>query len=207
MEPHGIHPVDGRKEINCSDCGHPYVIAQGQQSSRCLICGNIEFFAGPRKFVVREAAKIAPLERRPAPQSPLVAFEGCPDGVEVERIRSRFQVEWQLWAALVKKFEDPVYHSAYLCQAISAGKLSLATERYREHRSVMALLGDSLWQAEVADLMLLRIERITFSRLEPGRNRFAVPEWLLLAPLDARVIKVAWIAVGVFVGLKLLGFR
>src|ERR1044072_3374161 len=49
METHGIHPEAGRKEISCSDCGHVYLIAQGQRSGTCRNCGNVEFFseAGP----------------------------------------------------------------------------------------------------------------------------------------------------------------
>lgn len=127
------------------------------------------------------------------------------DGNAVEEIRMRYQVEWQLWAALTKRFEDPMHHTAYLCQAIAASELERAAERYREHRSVMALLDDSRWQADVADLMLSRIENITVARLAATTSqRYSWPAWLMLAPLDGRVMKVAWLALGIVVATRLI---
>jgi len=202
MEVHGIHPAVGRKEITCSDCGHLYVIAQGQHSGRCQLCGNIEFLSNN---VAVENQRSAPI-LDPVSDRELQAFHRNVSGERVEEIRMRYQVEWQLWAALVKQFDDPVLHFAYLTQSAVAGELDRAAERYREHRSVMTLLADSRWQAEVADLMLARVENIAVSRMAAQKvgHRFVLPEWVLLAPFQGNAVRVMWIAFGLIVIARLL---
>jgi hypothetical protein len=151
------------------------------------------------------ARRVLPRLREDA-HDPLASFRVAPDGAVVEEIRTKFQVEWQLWARLVRHFGDHAHHMAYLTQAIAAGELEKATERYREHRSVMAVLDDSRWQAEVSDLMLSRIEAIAVARMpnERGNYAFDVPEFLKLLPFDSRLYKVAWIAFGLFFVARLL---
>jgi hypothetical protein len=136
----------------------------------------------------------------------LEAFRTAPDGKAVEQLHIQFQVEWQLWAALVMHFQDPAYHMAYITAALAENRLEQAAERYREHRSVMALLGDSKWQAEVSDLMLARIENLSVSRmpLSQGDYGFDIPDFLKLLPFDSRLPKVMWIAFGLFLAAKLL---
>ncbi len=150
-----------------------------------------------------------PIAESHSDTDPLSSFQSNPDGNVVERIRIRYQIEWQLWAALVKQFQDPAYHMAYLCQAISASQLDIASERYREHRSVMALLLDSRWEAQVADLMLARIENITNARMPAASSglRFALPAWVMLAPFNGKLMKIAWLAIGFFAAMKLLRFN
>jgi len=211
METHGIHTSAPRKEITCSDCGHVYLIAQGQRSGACRKCGNVAFIGENIEALSGEivAKRILPrLPVRAPPPNPLDAFRGTPDGAAVEKIRIQYQVEWQLWAALVKNFGDPAHHMAYLCQAIASDKLEQAAERYREHRSVMAILSDSQWQAEAADLMLARIEAISISRManQRGNHEFDIPGFLKLLPYDSRLAKVAWIGIGVAFGARLLHF-
>ncbi|MGZ3655682.1 MAG: hypothetical protein ACXVB9_19945 [Bdellovibrionota bacterium] len=211
METHGIHTGAPRKEITCSDCGHVYLIAQGQRSGACRQCGNVAFVGENIEALSVEivAKRILPrLPVRTPPPSPLDAFRATPDGLAVEKIRMQYQVEWQLWAALVKNFADPAFHMAYLCQAIAAGELERAAERYREHRSVMAILADSLWQAEASDLMLTRIEAISISRMANARGNyeFDIPGFLKLLPYDSRLAKVGWIAIGLFLAARILHF-
>src|ERR1035437_6944866 len=124
MEAHGIHPRDGRKEITCSDCGHRYVIAEGQRSGNCQICGNIEFLGDNVAALSQEIVTkmvLPRLQEDHVAVDSLAPFRESISGEQVEEIRVRFQVEWQLWAALVVRFNDPVYHMAYLTQAIAAG--------------------------------------------------------------------------------------
>ncbi len=209
MEFHGIHTRDGLKEIKCPDCGHSFLIAQGQSGGTCTACGNILFQS-------RDAANASSgvgalsreiVEKRVLPRlDPLAAFRAPVHGALVEEIRIAYQVEWQLWSALIQNFQDPAYHMAYLCQAIAAWALEKATSRYSEHRAVMSLVEDSRWQAEVADLMLARIENISVARLAASAERpgFRLPDWLLLLPLRSRAMQVAWLAMGVFLVARLV---
>jgi len=139
-------------------------------------------------------------------EDPLARFRASPDGAQVEEIRMRYQVEWQLWAVLVKNFGDPAYHMAYISEAAVSGELGRAAERYREHRSVMALLPDTRWQADAADLMLSRVEAIHATRLaSPAAGLFgSLPAWLLTLPLASGAFRWAWIALGLALGAKLL---
>lgn len=215
METHGIHTEAGRKEITCADCGHVYLIASGQSSGVCSVCGNVALLgsaAQPTRGIgaLSEeivAKRVLPRLRAPEPApDPLDAFRATPDGARVEELRMQYQVDWQLWAALVKNFSDPAYHMAFLCSAITAGTLEDAANHYREHRSVMAVLADSRWQAEVADLMLTRIENISLARMpnQRGDYGFDLPAFLKVLPADSRVMKVAWISIGMFLVAKFL---
>jgi hypothetical protein len=215
METHGIHTEAGRKEITCSDCGHSYLIGRDQSSGVCSACGNVALLVNPSiaahglgalsEEIV--AKRILPRLRGPetAPD-PLEVFRATPNGNAVEAIRMQYQVEWQLWAALVNNFGDPAHHAAYLCGSIVSGNLDAAAGRYREHRSVMALLADSRWQSEVADLMLSRIESISVARMPDARGNynFDIPTFLKLLPADSRVMKVAFIAIGAMFVAKLM---
>lgn len=204
-----------RKEITCGDCGHVYLVAQGQPSGRCQSCGNIEFLpetpADPEKLKALShdivARKVLPrLDPGISKEVDfLTPFRATPDGAAVEEIRIRYQVEWQLWAMLVKNYQNPVYHMAYFCQATAANQLEQAAARYREHRSVMALLADCRWQAEVADLMLSRIESLAMVRMEAEVgswwSRLEARFYLLRA--DSRVIRYGWLAIGTMLFVKL----
>ena len=151
-------------------------------SSYCAACGNVGFHAanvspmpGLREAKQRRAqprpARIAPATK-PASISgsasapTLAQFRVTPDGNRVQELIFRYQVEWQLWAEAVRHFADPAYHAAYISLAVSANSFAAAAERYREHRSVMALRPAESWQADVADLMLSRLETLSMMRLE-----------------------------------------
>jgi hypothetical protein len=211
MDVYGSGTPSVRKEITCGDCGHVYLIAQGQPSARCLNCGNIEFFPqteGKKLGALSKeivAKRVIPrLEEKAAPEDPLVVFRSTPDGGEVEDLRIRYQVEWQLWAMLVKNFQSPAYHMAYLCQATATNELERAAERYRAHLSVMALLPESHWQSEVAELMLSRIETLSLVRMTAeGRGWWAqLPSRFYLMRTDSRAMRVAWLAIGLAIFVK-----
>ena len=220
MEVYGSGTTSVRKEITCVDCGHVYLIAQGQPSARCQSCGNIEFFASgevefprtadayPKKlsaFSQAIASRVLPRLSSSAPADPLLPFRATPDGLAVEDLRIRYQVEWQLWAALVKNFQDPAHHMAYICQATASHQLETAAQRYKEHRSVMALLADSRWQAEVSDLMLSRIEAISLMRMQSDAGGWwtQLPARFYLMRTDSRAMRYLWVLAGVVIFTKL----
>jgi phage FluMu protein Com len=249
MDHHPNQQLGPRKAIRCSDCGHLYLIAQGQRSSRCQVCGNIEFLTDQNPGAVAQqpsskvdkraglaafsqellerkvlprlkaaeppvGASLAPAvagdweaEAQPPEDELQFAFSRVPDGKLVEEIRHRFQVEWQLWAQLVLHFGDPAYHSAYLAQAVTSGRLEKAAERYRLHQATMAPLPADRWQAEVADLMLLRLESLAAAWMEmEGRSTLQLPLWARFLPLESWAWKAAWLLVGLVLGLRLLRF-
>lgn len=213
MEDYGSRTEGMRKEVTCADCGHMYRIAQGQRGSVCSACGNIEFHGDGEAGTSRVSDQ--PIAaRRVSSESEEGAgrrssFQAVPDGREVEDLRVRYQVEWQLWAALVKSFHSPAYHMAYLSAAIAADELDRAGARYREHRSVMALLPDSRWQAEVADLMLERVQAIAAARITllRGASRVKAPFWLMTLPHNSFAVRMAWLSVGAFIAVRLLSIR
>jgi hypothetical protein len=146
----------------------------------------------------------APAETQP---DPLAAFAGLPNGQRVQEIISGFQIEWQLWAELVKNFADPHYHAAYVSQAVAKNMLLEASERYRAHRSVMALLADDRWQAEVSDLMLGRLEQLSLMRMQQTEAASPFYRWLAELnsdPFRRRLLKFTWIVAGMGLALRLL---
>jgi hypothetical protein len=202
-----------RKEIRCRDCGHIYSVAVGQRSSRCEVCGNIEFHTdaapigttAPRAAVSGTGATtvvtsyLAPAEPIDPNAKILARFQITPRGPEVQEILVRYQVEWQLWAMLVKNFEDPAFHGAYLAMAVQTHAFDQATKRYQEHRSVMALSPETHWQAEISELMLSRLELLTSVRMEQeGGAGFRLPHWLQYIPINSRPFRIAWILLGMF---------
>lgn len=212
MELHGIRPEARRKEIQCEDCAHTYLVAEGQQSSRCDVCGNIAFHASsaqPLKDLARSPMALIrekvlsrmspePVTARVPEANPLDAFKTTPDGARVQDLLVKYQVEWQLWAMLVKHFQDPAYHAAYLSHVTMAGEFDRATARYREHRAVMALLRENHWQADVSDLMLSRLEVLAEvqARAE-SRKGWRLPEfWMHTVPYHSRIIKYGWFIFG-----------
>ncbi|MGE3262825.1 MAG: hypothetical protein AB7K68_13675 [Bacteriovoracia bacterium] len=205
MELHGSRLEGRRQEIRCSDCGHTYLIAEGQLSSRCTHCGNISAHA---VSPAPEAALVFRETIVPGQKSPLDAFQKLPDGLKVQEVLSRYQIEWQLWSVLVRNFSDPVYHAAYLSQAIAASAISEASERYRMHRSAMVLLRDDHWQAEVADLMLTRLERLSLLRMQQTeRVNYLYLRWAELMadqPLRAKLIRFGWFVAGMSLFLRLV---
>lgn len=213
MEVHGSGTTSVRKEITCGDCGHVYLIAQGQPSARCVSCGNIEFLpsvdADPKKLNGLSqaiASRVLPrLQEKAVAPDPLAPFRATPSGHDVENIRMRFQVEWQLWSVLVKNFHDPAYHMAYISQCTSTHELETAAQRYKEHRSVMALLSDSRWQSEVAELMLSRIEAISLMRLQSGGGGWysELPVRFYQMRTDSRVMRYLWVLTGVVIMVKI----
>lgn len=222
MQEHGIRTEGVRKEIRCSDCGHLYLIAEGQQSSRCLVCGNIEFFAAnvePMRdlgFLSKSVLEKRVLPRIQVPDArtekpkpfhySLEDFKKTPDGKVVEEILIRYQVEWQLWSMVVRNFQEPAFHSAYLAYAAAYRAFDQASARYRDHRSAMLLLQDSAWQSEVADLMLHRLEAMANVRMElEGRNGIELPHFVHLLPSQSRILKYAWFFFGMALLSKLFG--
>lgn len=196
MDLHGTHSPAASKEIQCADCGQRYRAALQWRSARCPQCGNIEFFP------VQESGGLAPEEEAAAE---LQRFRGTPSGHEVERLLIRHQVEWQLWAAVVKNFSDPAHHSAYLSLALSFHCLDQAAARYREHQAVMALLPDSRWQAEVAEVMLGRLESLSAVQMQREASGLRLPSWVLLLPVESRTLRVGWILLGLAGGARLFG--
>lgn len=218
MEPHGTQPgaqrkaesISQRKEITCADCGHVYLIDSGQRSGTCQACGNVAFVGDNRRELTALSEEIVARRILPRlrdnPVDPLAAFRVTPEGGEVEALRTKYQVEWQLWAALVMNFQSPAFHSAYLSLMLASNGLEQAANRYREHRSVMALLDDSRWQAEISDLMIARIEALALSRMPNSRGdySFDIPGFFKVLPFDSRLTKVIWIAFGFFLVAKFL---
>jgi predicted nucleic acid-binding Zn-ribbon protein len=247
MDLHGNALPKARKEIRCRDCGHVYTVDAAARSSRCEVCGNIEFHADemPRpapairpklpesrpvpaaapaanhfslppellqSFAARHAAAGAAAEpakpaasapsgpalpEAPAPDEILARFQSTPDGHAVQEIIERYQVEWQLWAVLVKNFGNPVYHAAYLAQVTAMQAFDEASARYREHRAVMTLSENTRWEADVADLMISRVETLATLRMEQqGSDGFRLPAWLYLLPLQSKPFRIAWITLG-----------
>jgi hypothetical protein len=211
MDVHGTPQPDSRNEIRCSDCGHVYWVAASSRSARCSACGNIQALDGteadlgnlPQRLLDGAALSLRGAEKQDAV---LDRFHLPQNGAEVQALLSRYQVEWQLWAMVVNHFEDPLYHTAYLCQAVGRKNLSRAAERYREHRSVMAVGRDTVWQAEAADLMLERIENLSQLRMEMETGGgIVLPYWLLSLPLGKGTFRIAWITLGLFLGFRLMG--
>lgn len=211
MDTHGTQPQVSGKEIQCSDCGHRYFVSALQRSSNCRVCGNIEFLsnnAEPLKDLSRaahaEPENVLPLSA-PAASEPahLAKFRGTPDGGKVQEILNRYQIEWQLWAMVVKHFENPAYHSAYITHVIGEGNFEIGTRRYQEHRGVMMLARDLSWQAEIADLMLERLRNLSLVRMSMEGRGFRLPEWLLMLPLESRVFKYGWVFLGMLLATRL----
>ncbi|MGZ6289358.1 MAG: hypothetical protein ACXWQO_14315 [Bdellovibrionota bacterium] len=217
-ETHGSRLEGRRQEIRCSDCGHTYIIAEGQLSSRCTYCGNIstlvqakarDFAPGPLNYQQAE------ITRLPPKPDPLARFHVLADGHEVQEILSAYQVEWQLWATLVKNFSNPAHHAAYLSQAIAKNTIDIASGRYRTHGAVMVLNKDDRWQSEVADLMLSRLENLSLMRLQQTETADLFYLRLLATvnshPLRAKVMRFAWVTAGLVAVLRLgfyaLGWR
>jgi hypothetical protein len=224
------------------------------RSSRCDVCGNIEFHslesAAPQaandrpalppnrpssihaqgaaqpagshfslppellqSFAAKNAAAAIPEPPRVNPEaipaaedasSILASFQKTPDGLAVQEIIERYQVEWQLWAVLVKNFGNPAYHAAYLAQVTALQAFDEASERYREHRAVMTLSENTRWEAEVADLMISRVETLATLRMEQqGSNGFRLPVWLYLLPLQSKPFRIAWVTLGLLTVAKL----
>lgn len=217
METNPNRSGPNRKEIRCRDCGHIYLIAWGQKSSRCQDCGNIEFHADDAQPLLDLASPISLLKNRvlekaqkirvPEPTlDPLLEFQKPADGSKVEDILVAYQVEWQLWAALVKNFQDSNYHAAYLSQIAMRRNFDLASERYLAHRSAMSLLREDAWQAEVADQMLVRIEAISAVGMQSEAKGFRPPQFLYLLPFDGRVVRFSFFLMGFYLLFKLLSF-
>lgn len=180
-----------RKEIRCSDCGHSYAIAPSQLSSTCEQCGNIGFHSGPA----------LPAQQAPGGEEDkrLKAFASVPDGNAVQEVLMRYQVEWQLWAMTVLNFSDPAYHMAYLTCVMTGRNFELGIGRYRDHRAAMILTKEEHWQAEVADRMIERLERMAVLRFSQDEgvtfwNRLASASYLTLSARS--VARVGWIIIG-----------
>ncbi|RZA06831.1 MAG: hypothetical protein EOP11_09310 [Proteobacteria bacterium] len=149
----------------------------------------------------------AELPKLDAPEVLLEKFRKTPDGLAVQEIIERYQVEWQLWATLVKNFAEPTYHAAYLAQITAEQNFEEASARYRDHRAVMLLSESTRWEAEVAELMISRVEMLATLRLEQQvGNGFRVPAWLWLLPVQSRPFRVAWITLGMLTVAKLFGY-
>lgn len=152
------------------------------------------------------ARRILPPAEEAKP-NPLDAFEGTPDGAAVEEIRMRYQVEWQLWAALVRRFNDHTYHMAYVCQCASLHELDKAAARYREHRNVMAVSQETRWQAEVSELMLARIESIAAMRMSSDHGTWwtELLSRVYLMRTEIKALGIGWVVLGMVLGFKVIG--
>ncbi len=196
-----------------------YLVAEGQQSSRCELCGNIAFHgnsAEPLRDLARDPMALlrekvlTRLKQEPVlprvEQNPLDTFRQSADGNRVQEILTKYQVEWQLWAMLVKNFQDPAYHAAYTTNAAMTGAFDQATARYREHRAVMILLRSDHWQAEISDQMLGRLEALAEvqARAE-SRKGFRLPDfWLNLYPNQSSIMRYGWVFLGMLILARLL---
>lgn len=216
MEVHGSSTETGRKEIRCVDCGHRYVIAEGQYSSICSRCANVAYHRGTGSGLLNQkspppAAPVLPLsrERVKAPGiDHLAAFRRPVDGKATEALLIRYQVEWQLWSALVQNFGDPVHHSAYLSLVTETRAFDVASNRYRQHASVMALVRENSWQSSVAELMLSRLEQLALVRLrlEQPASGFLWQRWAQANVLAfrSRAVKYFWVGLGAIVAIRLI---
>ncbi|RYZ99591.1 MAG: hypothetical protein EOP11_19270 [Proteobacteria bacterium] len=155
-----------------------------------------------------EAPKpLTELPRQEPAEDILDRFRKTPDGLEVQAIIERYQVEWQLWATLVKNFGAPAFHAAYLAQITADQNFEEASARYRDHRAVMLLSESTRWEAEVAELMISRVETLATLRLEQQVSTgFRVPAWLWLLPVQSRPFRIAWITLGMLTMAKLFGY-
>ena len=105
---------------------------------------------------------------------------------------------------VVKNFSDPAFHSAYLAQAATARTLNRAGQRYREHQAVMAALPDERWQAELADIMLTRVENLANLWMEKEAAGIRLPwAWRVLMP-NTGFWRIAWIVVGMILATKII---
>lgn len=198
------------RSVRCSACGNIQGVSDGAPSVSAEAAGDVSAARSLLKTALLGPEEIAlepaPPEPEPEPEPLISRFRAAPDSARVQEILTRYQVEWQIWAMVAKNFGDPAYHSAYLTHICSRGAFDRAAERYREHRSVMALGRDGLWQAEVADLMLERIENLSAMRMKmEGGGGLILPYWLLALPLGKGVFRVAWITLGLVLVFKLLG--
>lgn len=200
MEVHGIRTEARRQEIRCRDCGHTYLIAEGQRGSHCTRCGNIAAHGAEEVTTIVVSA--------PAVDT-LAAFRKTADGKRVEEILGRYQGEWQLWAKVVENFSAPEFHAAYLARVVSTSAISSAVERYRLHHSVMVLHRDQSWQAEVSDLMIQRLEQLAMIRLEQtegATNLYlrALAFFVNSYPLRARFLRYVWLLLGMAIVLRMM---
>lgn len=216
MDLHGTQTPQSGKEIQCSDCGHRYKISPSQRSSRCAACGNIEFLsdsAEPLAEISRASRELlhknvipllAPRKANEKTEnSRLDPFRTTPDGFRVQEILNKYQVEWQLWAMVVKNFGDPAFHGAYMTQILSDGSFDNAINRYQEHRAVMILSRENAWQAEVSDLMLDRVQSLSLMRMKMEGRGFRLPAWMLLLPIESRIFRMGFILFGMLVIARL----
>lgn len=135
----------------------------------------------------------------------LETFRMLPEGLPVQSLLGRYQVEWQLWAMLVKNFENPLFHSAYVTHLASRGTFDTGILRYREHRSAMASTNER-WQAEVADLMIERLDQLTAMRMElEGGGGIKLPDWWLKPILGERAFRMLWLITGFVLAFILFG--
>jgi DNA-directed RNA polymerase subunit RPC12/RpoP len=209
MDTHGTQPPLTGQEIRCSDCGHRYFVAVQARSGRCQACGNIEFLtqdAKPLNDLLKPSQPgiVFPLPiAKPSDPPHLAQFRGTPDGVEVQEILNRYQIEWQLWAMVVKHFEKPAYHAAYLTHVISEGNFELGTRRYQEHRGVMILSRELSRQADIADLMLERLQNLSLVRMAMEGRGLRLAEWVLALPLQSRIFKYGFVLLGMLLAARL----
>jgi RNA polymerase subunit RPABC4/transcription elongation factor Spt4 len=194
MEFHSNQQFEIGKEIRCKDCSSVFRVKAEQKSGACPNCGNIQFTSGWNDLLNKVSEKASLKESA----FDLSVFSKIPDGIKVEEILMNHQVEWQIWAALVKNFSDPLFHSAYLTHLLQTGTFSNGMNRYKEHRSIMALDVDTRWQADVSDFMLARIESLSESHMKMEGKSFSLAEWIQLLPLNTSpTFRVAWISLGI----------
>ncbi|MCO5141546.1 MAG: TFIIB-type zinc finger domain-containing protein [Oligoflexia bacterium] len=186
-----------RKEFECRDCGFLNFVSIEGSTYKCQNCGNIELFDLAKEKSIQEH-KTEVVE----PIKTIVA-----DGRRVQKIIERYQTEWQMWSALVGDFSNHELHAAYLSISLLENKVDVATERYKKHRSVMVLSGDTYWQAEIADHYLEKLSQLAFVRVEQeGRKWNPLPEWLYLLPQTSPVLRIGWIVLGILLVAKIFRY-
>ena len=207
------------QQILCQDCKTPVHFAMGQVSASCTKCGNIIFLEALSKeqvqgsmlsqnWVSKLADRALARGSIPAKRDYLTEFQKPVDVALVQEAIIRYQVEWQMWATLVRDFSNPNLHSAYLTMVMQTKALSMASVRYSEHRRIMSSMRDDQWQAAIADLMLERISQLAImigdSLLGDLSKRRQLPKFL-----DHPAWKAFWFMTGIllFGALTIKYFR
>ena len=125
------------------------------------------------------------------------------DPLEIENISIRNQSEWELWGALVRDFGDRNRHSAYLSFLSRNLCFDKGAARYREHRKQFIGSKTDFWQAEIADEMLEKIQKLCWVQLERTLGARALKPGQVLAASEYRGVlsRVPW---GLWLALALV---
>ena len=206
MELHPTRELGIGKVLHCKDCGAVLFLTKNSLSATCATCGNIEFVGkqpqlpesknnSVRAETILSRRLLAQLANAlPVKEPEQIEIELS--GARVEELIFQYQVEWQLWSAVVEHFQDPNYHMAYISLIGQSLQFSEAMKRYQKHSRVMATLSDSRWQSEICDRQMELLRKLASMQFErelqhPDRG-FSLPRsWGLLLSFTAGLILVA----------------